>query len=119
MTGAYLGCARHRIPAVADGFISVVAALCAVRLCPAARDFLFLSHASTETGYAEAVKELELSPFLQLDMRLGEGSGCPIAFQILKAACAVMNGMATFDEAAINDGYLKNLDGIKDFDYRL
>jgi nicotinate-nucleotide--dimethylbenzimidazole phosphoribosyltransferase len=52
-------------------------------------------------------------------MRLGEGSGCPIAFQILKAACAVMNDMATFDEASINDDYLENLNGIKDFDYKL
>ena len=119
MTGAYLGCAYYRLPAVADGFISIVAALCAVRLCPAARDFIFLSHASEEPGYNLAAQELGLSPFLLLDMRLGEGSGCPIAFQVMKAACAVMNDMATFDEAAINDNYLENLNGIKDFDYKL
>ena len=118
MTGAYLGCAKHRLPAVADGFISVVAALCAVRLCPAARDFIFLSHASEEPGYKLAAKELGLKPFLLLDMRLGEGSGCPIAFQVMRAACAVMNGMATFDEAAIDDDYLKNLDEVKDFNYK-
>lgn len=119
MTGAYLGCAYHRIPAVADGFISIVAALCACRICPAARDHIFLSHASGEPGYKLAAKELGLAPFLLLDMRLGEGSGCPIAFQIMKAACAAMNGMATFDEAAINDNYLENLNGVKDFDYKL
>ena len=118
MTGAYLGCAKHRLPAIADGFISVVAALCAVRLCPAARDFIFLSHASEEPGYKLAAKELGLKPFLLLDMRLGEGSGCPIAFQVMRAACAVMNGMATFDEAAIDDDYLKNLDEVKDFNYK-
>ncbi len=113
MTGAYLGAARARIPAVADGFISIVAALCAYRLCPAVRDFIFLSHASMETGYRRAAGELGLEPFLLLDMRLGEGSGCPIAFAVMKAACAVMNDMATFDEAAINDGYL---DTIRDID---
>ncbi len=118
MTGAYIGCAYHRLPAVADGFISVVAALSAVRLCPAARDFIFLSHASEEPGYKLAADELGISPFLLLGMRLGEGSGCPIAFEVIKAACAVMNGMATFSEASIDDGYLKNLDEVKDFNYK-
>lgn len=118
MTGAYLGCAKYRIPAVADGFISIVAALCAYRICPAVRDFVFLSHASEEPGYKLAAKELDLSPFLLLDMRLGEGSGCPIAFQIMRAACAVMNDMATFAEAAIDDDYLKNLNEVKDFNYK-
>lgn len=111
MTGAFLGCALHRIPAVVDGLISVVAALCAVRLCPAVRDYLFLSHVSYEVGYRLAARELGLEPCLLLEMRLGEGSGCPIAFQILKAACAVMCGMATFQEAAIDDGYLEQLRG--------
>lgn len=109
MTGAFLGCAIHRIPAVVDGFISIVAALTAVRLCPAVRDFLFLSHASYEVGYRIAQQELGLEPFLLLGMRLGEGSGCPLAFQILKGACAAMSGMATFAEAAIDDGYLAQL----------
>ena len=90
MTGAFLGLAAAHVPAVADGLISVVAALCAVRLCPAARDAIFLSHASKEPGYRRAAEELGLAPFLQLGMRLGEGSGCPLAFQVLKAACAVM-----------------------------
>ena len=97
------------VPAVADGLISVVAALCAVRLCPAARDAIFLSHASKEPGYRRAAEELGLAPFLQLGMRLGEGSGCPLAFQVLDAACAVINDMATFDEAGINDDYLDEI----------
>ena len=109
MTGAFLGLAAAHVPAVADGLISVVAALCAVRLCPAARDAIFLSHASKEPGYRRAAEELGLAPFLQLGMRLGEGSGCPLAFQVLKAACAVMNGMATFAEAAINNDYLESI----------
>ena len=107
MTGVFLGCALQRIPAVVDGFISIVAALCACRLNPNTKGFLFLSHASYEIGYRLAAAELGLEPCLLLDMRLGEGSGCPIAFQILKAACAVMNGMGTFAEAAIQDDYLE------------
>ena len=106
MTGVFLGCALLHIPAVVDGFISIVAALCACRLNPNVKDYLFLSHASYEIGYRLAAEELGLEPCLLLDMRLGEGSGCPIAFQILKAACAVMNGMGTFAEAAIQDDYL-------------
>lgn len=106
MAGVFLGCALQHIPAVVDGFISIVAALCACRLNPNVKDYLFLSHASYEIGYRLAAEELGLEPCLLLDMRLGEGSGCPIAFQILKAACAVMNGMGTFAEAAIQDDYL-------------
>lgn len=106
MTGTFLGCAAAHIPAVVDGYISAVAALCAVRLCPKVRDYLFLSHASYEIGYRLAAQELGLEPCLLLEMRLGEGSGCPVFFQILKAACAAMSGMATFAEAAIQDDYL-------------
>ena len=93
-------------PAVVDGYISIVAALTAVRLCPAAGEYLFLSHASYEIGYRIAAQELGQEPCLLLGMRLGEGSGCPVMFQILRAACAVMDGMATFPEAAIEDDYL-------------
>ena len=115
MAGAYIGAAYYRVPAVVDGFISIVAALAAVRLAPAVRDHVFLSHASMEAGYRIAAKALGLEPFLLLDMRLGEGSGCPIAFQILRAACAVMRGMATFEEAAINDSYLDSIRGLDAF----
>ena len=109
MCGAFLGAAAIRRPAVIDGFISAVAALCAVRLCPDVRGYLIPSHASFEKGYPLAMRAMNLEPFLLLDMRLGEGSGCPIAFQILDAACAVINKMATFDEAGINDEYLEEI----------
>ena len=109
MTGAFLGCAHERIPAAVDGFISVVAALCAVRLCPAADDFLFLSHDSYEVGYRLAARELGREPCLHLGMRLGEGSGCPLLFRVLEAACGAMSGMATFAEAAIQDDYLDEI----------
>ena len=107
MCGAFLLSASRRTPAVIDGLISAVAALCAVRLCPEAAGFLIPSHASAEPGYLVAMKALGLEPLFDLRMRLGEGSGCPIAMMILDAACAVMGGMATFDEAGIDDGYLE------------
>lgn len=115
MAGAYIGCALYRVPAAVDGFISIVAALAAVRICPLVKDHIFLSHASSEPGYRIAAEELGLSPFLLLDMRLGEGSGCPLAFRVLQAACAAMCGMATFDEAAIDDGYLDSIKNIGAF----
>ena len=109
MCGAFLGAAVKRRPVVIDGFISAVAALCAVRLCPDVREYLVPSHASFEIGYRLAMDAMALKPMLSLGMRLGEGSGCPLAFQILDAACAVINNMATFDQAGINDDYLEEI----------
>ena len=109
MCGAFLGAAATQRPVVIDGFISAVAALCAVRLCPNVRGYLIPSHASYEIGYRLAMDAMALQPMLLLEMRLGEGSGCPLAFEILSAACAVMNHMATFDQAGINDDYLDEI----------
>lgn len=109
MCGAFLGAAASRRAVVIDGFISAVAALCAVRLCPLVRGYLIPSHASFEIGYRLAMEEMTLRPLFDLGMRLGEGSGCPLAFQVLDAACAVMNNMASFDEAGINDDYLDEI----------
>lgn len=109
MCGVFLGAAVCRIPVVIDGFISIVAALCAQRLSSSCRDFMFPSHVSEEIGYLRAAQELKLDPWLHLNMRLGEGSGCPLAFQILEASCALMNEMATFEQAKIDDGYLTEL----------
>ena len=109
MCGGFIGAAiRHR-PVVIDGFISVVAALCAVRLCPNVRGYLIPSHASYEIGYRLAMEVLDLQPIFLLGMRLGEGSGCPLAFEILSAACGIINDMATFDQAGIDDGYLDEI----------
>ena len=109
MCGAFLGAAAARRPAVIDGLISAAAALCAVRLCPNVRSYLVPSHASFEIGYRLAMEAMDLRPLFDLGMRLGEGSGCPLAFQVLDAACAVINDMATFDEAGINDDYLDEI----------
>ena len=109
MCGAFLGAAAARRPTVIDGLISAAAALCAVRLCPNVRGYLVPSHASFEIGYRLAMEAMDLRPLFDLGMRLGEGSGCPLAFQVLDAACAVINDMATFDEAGINDDYLDEI----------
>ena len=109
MCGAFLGVAAARRPAVIDGLISAAAALCAVRLCPNVHGYLVPSHASFEIGYRLAMEAMDLRPLFDLGMRLGEGSGCPLAFQVLDAACAVINDMATFDEAGINDDYLDEI----------
>ncbi|MBR1561339.1 MAG: nicotinate-nucleotide--dimethylbenzimidazole phosphoribosyltransferase [Clostridia bacterium] len=109
MCGAFLGAASERLPVVIDGFISAVAALCAVRMEPLAAGYMFPSHESREKGYMLAMDAMGLKPMLALDMRLGEGSGCPIAFEIISAAESVIAHMATFEEAAINDDYLAEI----------
>ena len=107
--GGFIGAALSRRPVVIDGFISAVAALCAYKLCPNVRNYLIPSHASYEIGYKLAMDAMELQPLFLLGMRLGEGSGCPLAFEILDAACAIINDMATFDQAGIDDGYLDEI----------
>ncbi|MBX7394538.1 nicotinate-nucleotide--dimethylbenzimidazole phosphoribosyltransferase [Clostridium chauvoei] len=109
MTGVFIGAAHYKIPVVIDGFISSVAALSAVRLNPLIREYLIPSHLSKEIGYNIAMKELNLDSMINLDMRLGEGSGCPIAFSIVQYSCAMMNNMATFEEAKINPSYLETV----------
>ena len=109
MCGAFLGAAASGKPVVIDGFISSVAALCAVKLCPHVKGYLIPSHASYEVGYKLAMDAMDLQPIFLLGMRLGEGSGCPLAFQVLDAACAILNHMATFAQAGINDDYLEEI----------
>ncbi len=109
MCGVFLGAARNRIPVVIDGYISVVAALCACKLNEKASGYLFPSHESKEKGYRIAISMLDLKPWFNLDMGLGEGSGCVIAFQIMEAACAFVCNMATFEGGGICDDYLEDI----------
>ena len=87
-------------------FISSAAALCAVRFNPLVKEYIFPSHLSKEPGAVYMSKELGLEPMLNLDMRLGEGSGCPLAFQIIDGALYIMDNMATFEEASIDSEVL-------------
>ena len=107
MVGAYIGAAYYRLPVVIDGYISAVAALAAYKIVPNVKNFMFGSHISKEPGYLIAMDALGIEPFFNLKMRLGEGSGCPISFKIIETACATMNGMATYDEGAIDADYLE------------
>ena len=96
MVGCFLGAAKNHIPAVIDGFISIAAACMAQELNPAVTDYMFASHKSKEIGYIAAIERLGLEPMFDLGMRLGEGSGCPIAFKIVEAAEASMSLMKAF-----------------------
>ncbi|PKM52074.1 MAG: nicotinate-nucleotide--dimethylbenzimidazole phosphoribosyltransferase [Firmicutes bacterium HGW-Firmicutes-7] len=109
MVGCFLGAAYYRIPIVIDGFISAAAALAAYRINPLAKDFMIPSHCSKEPGYVCIMEEMGLSPMLYLEMRLGEGTGCPIAFTVIETALSVMNNMATFEEATIINDYLVDI----------
>ena len=101
MTGFYLGCALHRVPAVMDGFISTVAALAAVRLCPAAGDALIASHLSAEPGAGHVMEALGLRPQLRLGMALGEGTGAVSVKPLNDMALRVYFDMPSFDNAGI------------------
>lgn len=103
MVGVFLGGARCGMPVVIDGFISGVAALCAVRLCPAAADYMVASHVSKEPAAQMLLEALGKEPFLTCDMCLGEGSGAVMLFPLLDMAAAVYNSMSTFEENAIEN----------------
>jgi len=104
LAGAMLAAAQRGVPVLVDGFIVSVAALAAVRLQPGVRDWLLFSHRSAERGHQCVLDALQAQPLLQLDLRLGEGSGAALALPLLRLACALHEGMATFDEAAVAGG---------------
>jgi len=109
LVGCYLGAAYCRKPILIDGAISAVAALIAARICPAAKDFMSATHRSTEPSYDAAISELGLRPFLGMDMRLGEGSGCALALPVFFAACDMINDMGTFADIAFDDSVLVDI----------
>ncbi len=102
MTGAFLGGAIYRVPVVMDGVISTVAALCAVRLHGAVRDFILPSHLSTEPAAPLLCQELSLKPILHADMRLGEGTGAVALFPLLDMAAAIYHDAATFADIEVD-----------------
>ena len=104
MTGAYLACAKQGIPTLIDGFISSVAALAAERIQPGCSKWFLYSHQSAEPGHQQILKALEATPLINLGMRLGEGSGAAVTVPLLRQACLLHNGMATFAQANISNG---------------
>ena len=109
LIGVYLAAAANRKPVIVDGFISAAAALAAKKLCPAAADYMITSHCSAEPGFLALMEALGKKPMLMLDMRLGEGSGCPMAFHVVDQALAMINHMATFAEATIDGSVLVDI----------
>jgi nicotinate-nucleotide--dimethylbenzimidazole phosphoribosyltransferase len=103
LTGGYLAAAASRVPAVVDGVISGAAALIAAAIAPDAVDSFIASHRSVEPGHTATLEHLRLEPVLDLDMRLGEGSGAALAITLCVAACRLLDEMATFDEAGVSD----------------
>lgn len=102
--GLCLGAAARSRPVAVDGFISTAGALAAMRICPAVKDYLFFAHVSAEPGHRKFFEKENLRPLVNLNLRLGEGTGAVIAMQIMEDALAVYNEMATFAEAGITPG---------------
>ncbi|MDC4281050.1 nicotinate-nucleotide--dimethylbenzimidazole phosphoribosyltransferase [Acinetobacter baumannii] len=102
IVGAYIRCAQVGLPVIVDGFISSVAALCAVRMNPQVRDWMLFGHQSAEYGHRRILQELNAEPILNMNLRLGEGSGAGTALALVKMACALHNQMATFAQAAVS-----------------
>jgi nicotinate-nucleotide--dimethylbenzimidazole phosphoribosyltransferase len=102
LAGVILGAAARRIPVVVDGFISGAAALVAATLAPRVKEYLFAAHRSQERGHAASLAWLGLKPILDLELRLGEGTGAALAIPILVAACKIHSEMATFEEAGVS-----------------
>jgi nicotinate-nucleotide--dimethylbenzimidazole phosphoribosyltransferase len=101
LTGFVLGAACRRVPVVLDGVIAGAAALAAAALAPDTVDYLFAGHRSVEPGHAVALGKLGLRPVVDLDLRLGEGTGAALAFPVIESAGAVLREMATFDSAGV------------------
>lgn len=103
LTGFILGAAAHRVPVVLDGFIAGAAALLAVAFAPQCRDYLIASHLSVECGHRAALQHLGLHPLLDLNLRLGEGTGACLAIGLIQAAIKILTEMATFAEAGVSE----------------
>jgi len=101
IAGLIIGAAAHRKPVVVDGFISTAGALIAYALEPFVRDYIICSHRSVEPGHAHMHNKLQLKPLLDLNLRLGEGTGAALAMNLLDAAVAVLTEVATFEDAGV------------------
>ena len=114
LVGVILAAAANRKPVVIDGFISTAAAMLAVSFAPAARDYMIAAHTSQERGHRLMLEWLGLDPLLNLNLRLGEGTGAALAFHLIEASTRILCEMATFDEAGVSDKEKFNHEGHKD-----
>lgn len=102
LVGAYVAAAQSGMPVLVDGFISTTAALVAVSIQPQVRPWLLFAHRSKEHGHARLLLALHAEPLIDLGLRLGEASGAAAAVPVLRLACALHNGMATFEQAGVS-----------------
>lgn len=103
IAGLVIGAASLRVPVVIDGFISTAGALAAFELEPMTRDYMFSAHKSVERGHEVMLERIGLKPFVDLDFRLGEGTGAAIGISLVEAALKVYNEMATFGDAGVSE----------------
>jgi nicotinate-nucleotide--dimethylbenzimidazole phosphoribosyltransferase len=103
LAGIMLGAAANKVPIILDGFITGASALIAAGLCPHLRDYLVAGHRSVEAGHSVILRHLNLLPLLELDMRLGEGTGAVLAFHLADASLKILAEMATFSSAGVSD----------------
>lgn len=103
LAGITLAAAQHRVPVVLDGFITTSAALVACRIAPEAAGYLIASHRSVEPGHRVLLEDLGLVPLLDLQLRLGEGTGAALGFSLVESALRLLAEMATFDEAGVSE----------------
>jgi len=103
LAGVMIAAASRRVPIVVDGFISTAAAMVATAIASTVRDYLISSHRSVEIGHQAMLKHLNLHPLLDLNLRLGEGTGAALAFHFVEASTRILREMATFDEAGVSD----------------
>jgi nicotinate-nucleotide--dimethylbenzimidazole phosphoribosyltransferase len=103
LVGAYIGHAQRGVPSLIDGYITTAAALLACRICPSVADWLLFSHCSAESAHALVLNSMDAQPLLNLDMRLGEGSGAGVALSLIQSSLLLHSQMATFAEAGVSE----------------
>src|SRR3972149_1033081 len=118
IAGLIIGAAANRTPVVIDGFISTAGALIAYCIKPAVKDYLFAAHSSVEIGHNAMLEKIGLKPILDLDMRLGEGTGAALAFLMIEAGLKIYREMGTFGEAGVSKNDQRGADGLGTFPAR-
>jgi nicotinate-nucleotide--dimethylbenzimidazole phosphoribosyltransferase len=104
IAGLVLGCAAEGLPVVVDGFISTAGALIASELHPQVRDYIIAAHQSVEIGHRHMLQRIDQKPLLDLDLRLGEGTGAALAMTLVEAGLCVLREVLTFDDAGVTEG---------------
>ncbi len=102
LAGSFLAAAAHKVPVVTDGFIVTTGALIAFELEPRVKDYIFASHSSVEVGHRAILEKMGLRPLLDLDMRLGEGTGACLGISLIEAGVKILTEMATFESAEVS-----------------